>query len=60
MAIHDRYYASRPATFAEFRWRLQLIAEETVGRAGRVPAAEEDQAVGSLFATARRENALLN
>lgn len=30
-AIHDRYYASQPATFDELRWRLQLIAEEEVG-----------------------------
>lgn len=32
MAIHDRYYPSRPATFRELRWRLRLLYEERVGR----------------------------
>lgn len=40
--IHDRYYSTPPATFTELRLRLQLIAEEEVGRHVRDEAAQED------------------
>lgn len=43
-AVHDRYYATPPADFEEYRWRLQLLAEETVGKALRTKAREEDAA----------------
>jgi hypothetical protein len=43
-AVHDRYYATPPASFDEYRWRLQLIAEETVGRPARQQQAQEDAA----------------
>lgn len=48
MAIHDREYSSRPATFAEFRWRLQYLAELGVGRLLRADRAAEDQAARNL------------
>lgn len=43
-AVHDRYYATSPATFTEYRWRLQLLAEETVGRRVRDAGREQDAA----------------
>jgi hypothetical protein len=47
-AIHDRYYATQPATFGELRWRLQHIAEEEVGVRVRQARAHEDQAAARL------------
>lgn len=44
MAIHDRHYASRPDTFEQYRWRLQLLAEESVGGRVREAARAEDRA----------------
>ena len=43
-AIHDRHYATPPASFAEYRWRLQLLAEETVGVRVRDTQRAEDAA----------------
>jgi hypothetical protein len=49
MAIHDRYYATPPATYDALRWRLQHIAEEEVGKRVREAQASED-AVASRMA----------
>ena len=43
-AVHDRHYATPPADHDEYRWRLQLLAEETVGKAVRGQARQEDAA----------------
>jgi hypothetical protein len=43
-AVHDRYYATPPATYDEYRWRLQLLAEETVGKRVRAAVRAEDAA----------------
>ena len=43
-AVHDRYYATPPADWVEYRWRLQLLAEERVGVAVRRSAQQEDAA----------------
>lgn len=32
LAIHDAHYPSRPATYAEMRWRLLYLFEERIGR----------------------------
>jgi hypothetical protein len=37
-------YATRPATFDQFRWRLLHIAEERVGKRVRRAGLEEDSA----------------
>jgi hypothetical protein len=46
--IHDRYYATPPATFGELRWRLQHIAEEELGKHVRQQQAAENQAAAAL------------
>jgi len=46
--IHDRYYSTQPATFAELRWRLQHIAEEEIGTRVRREQAAEDAAAAKL------------
>ncbi len=46
--IHDRYYATQPATFGELRWRLQHIAEEEIGKRVRHAQAAEDAAAAAL------------
>lgn len=43
-AIHDRHFATPPASFAEYRWRLQLLAEESVGTRVRDVGRAEDAA----------------
>ena len=43
-AVHDRYYATPPADHEAYRWRLQLLAEETVGKAVRRQGHQEDAA----------------
>lgn len=43
-AVHDRYYATPPASLDEYRWRLQLLAEETVGVRLRKAERDEDAA----------------
>ena len=43
-AIHDRHFATPPADFEEYRWRLLLLAEETVGVRVRGVARQEDAA----------------
>ena len=48
MAIHDRYYATPPATYDELRWRLQHIAEEEIGRRVRDAGASEDAVAARL------------
>lgn len=45
-AIHDRHYATPPADWEEYRWRLQLLAEERVGSGMRDAARAEDAAFG--------------
>lgn len=47
-AIHDRYYATPPATFDDLRWRLQHIAEEEVGKRVREAVAAEDAAAAAM------------
>lgn len=47
-AIHDRYYATPPASFSELRWRLQHIAEEEVGKRVRNEKAAEDAAAMAM------------
>lgn len=42
--MHDRYYATPPADFTDYRWRLLLLAEERVGAALRQRGREEDAA----------------
>lgn len=54
MAIHDREFASRPATFDEFRWRLQYLAELGVGRLVRRVQREEDAEFSEALARARK------
>ena len=49
-AIHDRHYATPPASYDEYRWRLQLLAEETVGRRVR----EAEHAEDAAWAAAQR------
>lgn len=44
MAIHDFYYATRPDTFSDLRWRMQVIAELGVGRLLRREQQSEDEA----------------
>lgn len=43
-AIHDRHFATPPASYSDYRWRLQLLAEETVGVRVRDTARQEDAA----------------
>lgn len=43
-AIHDRYYATPPSDWSEYRWRLQMLSEEHVGSAVRRGGAAEDAA----------------
>ena len=43
-AVHDRHYATQPGSHDEYRWRLQLLAEETVGKGLRRAARAEDAA----------------
>ena len=43
-AVHDRYYATPPADWTEYRWRLQLLSEERVGVASRQHGHREDAA----------------
>lgn len=43
-AIHDRYYASPPASWDDYRWRLQLLSEERLGVRVREQARQEDVA----------------
>lgn len=43
-AIHDRYFATPPASYTDYRWRLQLLAEETVGTRVRDVGRAEDAA----------------
>jgi hypothetical protein len=43
-AVHDRHYATPPDSYDAYRWRLQLLAEETVGKAVRGQARQEDAA----------------
>lgn len=46
--IHDRYYATQPATFGELRWRLQHIAEEEIGKRVRQEVSDEDAAASRI------------
>ncbi len=54
MAIHDAAYASPPQSWRAFRWRLQHLAEERLGklvrRAGRSEDAAWNAAVGAADA----------
>lgn len=43
-AIHDRCFATPPASYTDYRWRLQLLAEETVGTRVRDHQRAEDAA----------------
>jgi len=43
-AVHDRHFANPPADWAEYRWRLQLLAEESIGSSLRRHARAEDAA----------------
>lgn len=43
-AIHDRHFATPPASYRDYRWRLQLLAEETVGVRVRDQERAEDAA----------------
>lgn len=43
-AIHDRYFATPPSSFEEYRWRLLLLAEERVGVRVRERGRAEDAA----------------
>lgn len=43
-AVHDRYFATPPASYDEYRWRLLLLAEETVGTRVRDEGRREDAA----------------
>jgi hypothetical protein len=47
--IHDRYFPTPPSDFDEFRWRLQLLTEERMGRRLR-ESLREEEAVGALMA----------
>lgn len=49
-AIHDRYYATPPGSYDEYRWRLQLLAEETVGKRLRDAGRAEDAAFAAAAA----------
>lgn len=48
--IHDRYFATPPATFTELRWRLQYIAEEEFGKYKREAHSAEDIAAREMMA----------
>lgn len=48
-AVHDRYYATPPASYDEYRWRLLLLAEETVGRRVRDAGRAEDAAFAAAM-----------
>ncbi len=48
--IHDRYYATPPASFRELRWRLQHIAEEEFGKYVRQEHAAEEVAARNMIA----------
>lgn len=50
-AIHDREYPTPAASFTEFRWRLQYLAELGLGRLLRREQQSEDEA----FADAMRK-----
>lgn len=47
-AIHDRYYSTPPASWADLRYRLQLIAEEEIGRHVREAQGSEDAVAAEL------------
>lgn len=49
-AVHDRYYATPPASHEEYRWRLLLLAEETVGKRVRAAGRAEDAAFAAAAA----------
>lgn len=43
-AVHDRHFATPPESHEAYRWRLLLLAEETVGRRVRDAGRAEDAA----------------
>lgn len=47
-AIHDAIYATPPAGWEQYLWRLQHIAEEHIGRRVREAQSAEDAAFRNL------------
>lgn len=48
MAVHDHWYATPPASWVAFRWRLQHIAEEEIGTRVRESQRHEDDTFKKL------------
>ncbi len=44
MAVHDAAYATPPQSWRAFRWRLQHLAEERLGKRMRQATRAEDTA----------------
>lgn len=49
MAIHDAAYASPPQSWRQYRWRLQHLAEERIGKAVRQSSAHEEAEAAALI-----------
>lgn len=49
MAIHDHEFPTRPATYDEFRWRVQYLAELGIGRLLRREHQSEQEAADALL-----------